>query len=44
MRTGNERQGRGERKEAMSERECSGDDNMLTIRRAIGKARSVVVS
>lgn len=34
---------RGERKEAMSEKECSGDDNMLMMRGAGGKTHSVVV-
>lgn len=33
----------GQRKEAMSEKECSGDDNMLTTRGAGGKTHSVVV-
>lgn len=34
---------RGERKEAISEKECSGDDNMLMMRGAGGKTHSVVV-
>lgn len=43
MRTGEERQWRGERKEAMSEKECSGDDNMLMMRGAGGETHSVAV-
>lgn len=35
--------GERERKEATSERECSGDDNMLMMRGAGGKTHSVVV-
>lgn len=35
--------GETERKEAMSEKECSGDDNMLMMRGAGGKTHSVVV-
>lgn len=34
---------RGERKEAISEKECSGDDNMLMMRGAGGKTHSVVI-
>lgn len=42
--TGDEKQRRDtERKEAMSEKECSGDDNMLMMRGAGGKTHSVVV-
>lgn len=39
-RTGEERQ---RRKEAMSERECSGDDNTAMMRGAGGETHSVVV-
>lgn len=34
---------RGERKEAVSEKECSGDDNMLMMRGAGGKTLSGVI-
>lgn len=43
MRTGDERQRRGERKEAMSEKECLGNDNMLMMRGTGGKTHSDVV-
>lgn len=43
LRTGEGRQRRGERKEAMSEKECSGGDNTLMMRGAGGKTHSVVV-
>lgn len=43
MRTGDGRHWRGERKEAMSEKECSGNNNTLMMRGAGGETHSDVV-